>query len=562
MSKIIEFILNNKYIILILLLAAILLFTNLGKIDMEGDQAHYAFRSVGYMDYLGSETQTTPLQWFDEIPWWSKLSFHDHPPLVFLLQHISMKVFGVSAFAARLPSALAGLLTIFFIYLIGQILYSKEVGLLSSLVLTVSNYFIWISKTALLEGVMIFFITLSIYFFIKSWSNTRYLFLWGIALGLAFISKYIAFYLIPVYLLFILFKKRDWLKDKNFWLSLVLILIICCPVIIYNFMMFSERGHLDMQFNALFHQSDADWPLIQRSPNFNFKIFLTDNLNVLNNVYSSISLFLFAFSLLFFLCLKNNQHKFFVITSLIFVLIGVTILGSGNRYLSVISIYLALISGFFLNFLLKSFNDKKVWKFLIIILLFLLLSIDLLYTINNNVLPLSISEKLELSTRSSWVGYNKLDEYFQNKFNNQCSTRCPTRGIYELNIIEKFGEKKCEINNNAVIIYDDKMNWFETIWIFDKLRIYQGLPAIHAGALNLMISDENRAVTNGLNQFSEFYFVSLEDESIVDKYSSGVFDSFKKQILEQSPNVESETIMGYTGSASFKIYKINNLKFY
>jgi len=77
-----------------------------------------------------------------------------------------------------------------------------------------------------------------------------------------------------------------------------------------------------------------------------------------------------------------------------------------------------------------------------------------------------------------------------------------------------------------------------------------------------MISDENRAVTNGLNQFSEFYFVSLEDESIVDKYSSGVFDSFKKQILEQSPNVESETIMGYTGSASFKIYKINNLKFY
>jgi len=71
MSKIIEFIINNKYIILILLLASVLLFVNLGKADMEGDQAHYAFRSVGYMDYLGSETQTTPLQWFDKIPWWS-----------------------------------------------------------------------------------------------------------------------------------------------------------------------------------------------------------------------------------------------------------------------------------------------------------------------------------------------------------------------------------------------------------------------------------------------------------------------------------------------------------
>ena len=219
-----DFIKNNKYIILILLLAAVLLFVNLGKPDMEGDQAHYAFRSVGYADYLNSDQQTTPLQWFSEIPWWSKLSFHDHPPLVFLLQHFFMRIFGPSAFAARLPSALAGFFTIFLIYLIGPSLYSKRVGLLSAFILTVSNYLIWISRTALLEGVMIFFIALSIYFFIKAWSNTKYLFLWGIALGLALISKYVAFCLIPVYLLFILFKKRNWFREKNFWLSLILIL--------------------------------------------------------------------------------------------------------------------------------------------------------------------------------------------------------------------------------------------------------------------------------------------------------------------------------------------------
>jgi len=49
---------------------------------------------------------------------------------------------------------------------------------------------------------MIFFIVLSIYFFIKAWLNTKYLFLWGISLGLALISKYIALYLIPVYFIF------------------------------------------------------------------------------------------------------------------------------------------------------------------------------------------------------------------------------------------------------------------------------------------------------------------------------------------------------------------------
>jgi len=561
MSKIIEFIINNKYIILILLLASVLLFVNLGKADMEGDQAHYAFRSVGYMDYLGSETQTTPLQWFDKIPWWSKLSFHDHPPLVFLLQYISMKVFGVSAFAARLPSALAGLMTIFLIYLIGQMLYSKQVGLLSAFVLTVSNYFIWISRTALLEGVMIFFITLSIYFFIKSWSNTKYLFLWGIALGLAFISKYIAFYLIPVYFLFILFKKRDWFKDKIFWISLLLILAICSPVIVYNFIMFSERGHFDIQFYTLSHQSDIDWPSIQRSPNFNFKNFLTDNLNLLNSAYSQISLFLFLFSLLFFICIKNNKHKIFIIASIISILICLTIVGSNDRYFSVISIYLALLAGFFLNILLELSNRKKAWRFLIF-LIFLLLSVDLLYTVNNNILPLSISEKIELSSRASWIGYNKLDEYFQDKFNNQCSSRYSTRGDYELTIIKKFVEKKCDINNRPVIVYDDKINWFEAIWIFDKLRIYQGLPVIHSGALNLMIFDEERAIASGLNQFSEFYFVELEDQSIVDKYNDGSFDFFKKQILEQNPDIEPELIMGYTGLVAFKIYKFNNLKFY
>jgi len=556
-----DFIKNNKYIFLILLLAAVLLFVNLGKPDMEGDQAHYAFRSIGYMDYLASDKQTTPLQWSDEIPWWSKFSFHDHPPLVFLLQYFSIKTFGVSAFAARLPSALAGFLTIFLIYLIGQTLYSKQVGLLSAFILTISNYLIWISRTALLEAVMIFFITLSIYFFIKAWSNTKYLFFWGMALGLAFISKYIAFYLIPIYFLFILFKKRSWLKEKNFWLSLVLIILICSPVIVYNLMMFSTRGHFDMQFAALFGQGNTDWPLIQRALNFNFKGLLINNFNALKSVYSPISLLLFIFALSFFVWQRNNQHKFFLIISVIFVLIGVTILGSGDRYLSVISIYLALIAGFFLNALLKLFNHQRVFKFLLP-LLFLFLSVDLLYTVNNNILPISISKKLELPTRASWVGYNRLDKYFQDEFENQCSNHTLARGPFEKNIIQKFirGEECDSINNQSFIIYDDKINWFETIWIFDRLRIYQGIPTIHAEALGKMISEKSPTI-DFINKFSEFYFVSLEDLSIVDKYSSGDFDFFENQILSQIPDIQPEIIKGYDDSISFRIYKLKQVKF-
>ncbi|OGZ35523.1 MAG: hypothetical protein A3A94_02530 [Candidatus Portnoybacteria bacterium RIFCSPLOWO2_01_FULL_43_11] len=558
-----DFIRNNKYIILILFLAFVLLFFNLGKPDMEGDQSAYAFRSIGYMDYLGSDKQTTPLQWFDEIPWWSKLSFHDHPPLVFIFQHFSIKIFGVSAFSARLPSALAGFLTIFFIYLIGRELYSKQVGLWSALVLTVSNYLIWISRTALLEAVAIFFIVLSIYFFIKAWSKTKYLFLWAVALGLAFLSKYTTFYLIPVYFIFILFKKRPWLKEKNFWLSLILIILIFSPVIFYNLTMFYERGHFDVQFSALFGQSKNDWPLVQTAADFNFKGIFKDIFNVLSTVYSPISLLLFILAFSFFVYQKENRHKFFIISLFVLSLIGAAFLGANNRYLSVISVHWALIAGFFLSALLKLFHRRKALNFIFIFILALFLSVDLLYTINTNILPISFSKKFELAVRPAWIGYNQLDGYFQDKFSNQCSSRAWIRGPVEINIIKKFSKGKCQINDQSLIVYDDKMDWFETLWVFDKLRIYNNLPVFHAGALAQTIQGGEEVLSN-VSNFREFYFISLENLESKDKYASGDFDFFKKQILEQKPDLEPDIINAPDGSISFKIYKItdNKLEFY
>jgi len=527
---------------------------------MKGDQAHYAFRSVGYMDYLSSIDQTTPLQWFEQIPWWSKLSFHDHPPLVFSLQYLSMKIFGVSGFAARLPSALAGLLTILFVYLIGKNLYSRKIGLLSALTLTVSNYLIWISRTALLEAVMIFFVVLSIYFFIKAWSETKYLIYWGVALGLAFLSKYIAFFLIPVYLIFILFKKRHWLREKNLWLGLILIVLIFSPVIVYNGMMFSARGHFDMQFASLFGQSNEDWTLIERAPGFSFQRLTGDSLNVLKSVYSPFSLLLFIFALPFFIWRRGNQHKFFILASVAFALLGVAILGPTNRYLSIISVYLALITGFSLALLLELLSGKKIRKALVF-LLFLILSVDLLYTVNNNILPVSLSEKLELSSRASWIGYSRLDRYFQDGFRDQCSDFSLAKGSIEAGIIENFNRKNCQINNQTVVVYDDKIDWFEAIWIFDKLRFYQSLPIIHAGMLDLIMDKGGDEAIEVLNSFSEFYIVSLENLSLVDKYSSGSFDLFKNQILSQRPDVKPDIIKGFDNSISFKIYKFDNLRF-
>ncbi len=66
--------------------------------SLYGDEPAYLVRSMGWHDSLGSNLQSTPAQWFDSVPWWSNLSFHDHPPLVFAVNKVSFSLFGDSLF--------------------------------------------------------------------------------------------------------------------------------------------------------------------------------------------------------------------------------------------------------------------------------------------------------------------------------------------------------------------------------------------------------------------------------------------------------------------------------
>ena len=72
-------------LISILILAAFLRLYNLTSADVITDEALIAFRAIGYIDFFVSPYQTTPYEWFSDTPAWVKLSFHDHPPLIFLI---------------------------------------------------------------------------------------------------------------------------------------------------------------------------------------------------------------------------------------------------------------------------------------------------------------------------------------------------------------------------------------------------------------------------------------------------------------------------------------------
>ena len=253
---------NKKILIAIMALAGILRLWGLGSTELVFDESFYSFRSIGWLDYLESSYQTTPVQWLNGVnmPWWLNLSFHDHPPLFFLVQKIFFNLFGDSLFVSRLPSAIFGILFVYLIYLTSKKLFKKEeVGLVSAFIVAISFAHVSLSRMAMMESVLFFFILLNIYYFLQLLENKKYWWRFGLTFGLAMLTKYIAVFLIPTYLVYLLIFRRDLFKNSKLYLALILAVIIFSPVIVYNIYSYKSFGHFDLQLAYVLKQN-TPWP--------------------------------------------------------------------------------------------------------------------------------------------------------------------------------------------------------------------------------------------------------------------------------------------------------------
>jgi len=135
----------------------------------------------------------------------------------------------------RLLPIIFGSLSVCMIYLLGEMLYNKKVGLFSALILTFYSYHIYYSRAVMLEAPVIFFMITSTYFFYKCYIefNKKNIILSGIFLGLALITKYIVLFLYVAYFLSVIWtreKKVNMLKAMFgvFFVSI----IVASPVLI------------------------------------------------------------------------------------------------------------------------------------------------------------------------------------------------------------------------------------------------------------------------------------------------------------------------------------------
>ncbi|MGB1391668.1 MAG: glycosyltransferase family 39 protein [Flavobacteriaceae bacterium] len=167
------------------------------------------------------------------------LSYFDHPGMIGYLLRIFTEMFGQSIYVVKLADFTITSLTIIYFYKLSSLFLSKH-RTNRSIVLLVSTLFISIlSFNSTPDVPLLLFWTLSILFLHRAIFEDKkwYWILAGIAMGIAFNSKYTALLLQIGILGFVIFstKYRKLLMSPWLWLSLLISIAVTFPVWLWNY---------------------------------------------------------------------------------------------------------------------------------------------------------------------------------------------------------------------------------------------------------------------------------------------------------------------------------------
>ncbi len=161
-----------------------------------------------------------------------KVSQDVHTPLYFIILHYWINLFGDSEFSTRFLSVIFGFFAIFMIYKVGSLIFDKEVGILSSLILVLSTFHIYYSQEAKMYSLMSLLTLLSIYFFIRLLKERSLIVSIGYILSniLLMYTHYYGLFIIIAQNIYIgtlfLFSKEGYKLSFRRWILLQVILII------------------------------------------------------------------------------------------------------------------------------------------------------------------------------------------------------------------------------------------------------------------------------------------------------------------------------------------------
>jgi len=223
----------KSYIVpIVLVLGCVVLFGfNLGDLSLLKGDENYYFSSSRRMIIDGD---------------WITPHYHHHirfekPILYYWVVALFFKLFGANWVAARLTSLLFGTLTVLIVYLLGLRFFTREKAIFSSTILATIFLFFSYTRLAVIDIMFLFFITLSLFLFVKGEREKKrsaYLFSF-VSLGFSVMAKGplgLAIFSLTVLTYIIITKKYRLLREMNLPLGVIILLLISLPwpIIMYQ----------------------------------------------------------------------------------------------------------------------------------------------------------------------------------------------------------------------------------------------------------------------------------------------------------------------------------------
>lgn len=177
-----------------------------------------------------------------------------HPPLYFLVLHSWITLLGDSEFSLRFLSVIFGFLAIFLIYKLGSLIFDKNTGILSSLLIALSILHVYYSQEARSYTMMVFLVILSMYFLLRFFEgkNRKITIGYLISSILMIYTHFYGLFIILAQNIFFfthfLYSKEKGIRFKR-WIRLQLILFIAflpwlCILIFQTIRESSERSFI------------------------------------------------------------------------------------------------------------------------------------------------------------------------------------------------------------------------------------------------------------------------------------------------------------------------------
>ena len=169
---------------------------------------------------------------------------------------IIYSVFGMTQLTSRVGALVFGSLSILVVYLLTKEFFGERAGLLAAFLLAIAPFHIGLT-VAEMDNMAMFFVLFGMLLFVKALKSDKgkYFALSGIFMGLAIYTKVYPLLFIPSLLLFFVYFKRKSKEKvlskgniKKLFVFLAIIFIFALPALTHNYLLYKDKGFLDMQF--------------------------------------------------------------------------------------------------------------------------------------------------------------------------------------------------------------------------------------------------------------------------------------------------------------------------